>query len=40
MKVRAAEAIFIHAAKAIEIEGIEARLRALEESAATAMVKR
>ena len=30
VKVRAAEAIFNHAAKAIEIEDIDARLRALE----------
>ena len=34
VKVRAAEAIFNHAAKAIEIEDIEARVSALE--AATA----
>jgi hypothetical protein len=34
VKVRAAEAIFNHAAKAIEIEDIEARVAALEASAA------
>jgi transposase-like protein len=34
VKVRAAEAIFNHAAKAIEIEDIEARIAALESSAA------
>jgi hypothetical protein len=34
VKVRAAEAIFNHSAKAIEIEDIEARVRALEEAAA------
>jgi hypothetical protein len=34
VKVRAAEAIFNHAAKAIEIEDIDARLAALEASAA------
>jgi hypothetical protein len=33
VKVRAAEAIFNHAAKAIEIEDIEARVAALEEAA-------
>jgi transposase-like protein len=33
VKVRAAEAIFNHAAKAIEIEDIEARVGALEEAA-------
>jgi len=33
VKVRAAEAIFSHAAKAIEIEDIEARLAELERSA-------
>ena len=32
VKVRAAEAIFTHAAKAIEIEDVEARLSALEAS--------
>jgi hypothetical protein len=32
VKVRAAEAIFNHAAKAIEIEDIDARVRALEEA--------
>jgi hypothetical protein len=35
VKVRAAEAIFNHAAKAIEIEDIAARLAALEQSIAT-----
>ena len=35
VKVRAAEAIFNHAAKAIEIEDIEARVAALEASVAT-----
>jgi hypothetical protein len=35
VKVRAAEAIFSHAAKAIEIEDIEARVSALEASVAT-----
>jgi hypothetical protein len=34
VKVRAAEAIFSHAAKAIEIEDIEARVSALEASVA------
>ena len=34
VKVRAAEAIFTHAAKAIEIEDVEARLSALEASVA------
>jgi hypothetical protein len=34
VKVRAAEAIFTHAAKAIEIEDVEARLSALEASIA------
>jgi hypothetical protein len=33
VKVRAAEAIFNHAAKAIEIEDIEARVAALERAA-------
>jgi hypothetical protein len=33
VKVRAAEAIFNHAAKAIEIEDIEARVAALEQAA-------
>jgi hypothetical protein len=33
VKVRAAEAIFNHAAKAIEIEDIDARLRELEVAA-------
>jgi hypothetical protein len=40
VKVRASEAIFNHAAKAIEIEDIEARVRALEEAAASAVNKR
>ena len=35
VKVRAAEAIFNHAAKAIEIEDIEARVSALEQAAET-----
>jgi hypothetical protein len=35
VKVRAAEAIFNHAAKAIEIEDIEARLSALEAASTT-----
>jgi hypothetical protein len=35
VKVRAAEAIFNHAAKAIEIEDIEARVAALEQVAAS-----
>ena len=34
VKVRAAEAIFNHAAKAIEIEDVEARVSALEASVA------
>jgi len=34
VKVRAAEAIFNHAAKGIEIEDIEARIAALEASVA------
>ena len=38
VKVRAAEAIFSHAAKAIEIEDIQARVAALE--AAAEAVKR
>jgi hypothetical protein len=33
VRVRAAEAIFNHAAKAIELEDIEARVTALEEAA-------
>lgn len=33
VKVRAAEAIFNHAAKAIEVEDIDARLRELEQAA-------
>lgn len=40
VKVRAAEAIFNHSSKAIEIEDIEVRIRALEEAAANAVVKR
>jgi len=35
VRVRAAEAIFHHAAKAIEIEDIESRVAALEQSAAS-----
>jgi hypothetical protein len=35
VKVRAAEAIFNHAAKAIEIEDIEARVAALEQAASS-----
>ncbi len=35
VKVRAAEAIFLHSAKAIEIEDIEARVAALEQAAET-----
>jgi hypothetical protein len=35
VRVRAAEAIFNHAAKAIEIEDIEARVAALEAAAAS-----
>ncbi len=35
VRVRAAEAIFNHAAKAIEIEDIEARVTALEQAAGT-----
>jgi hypothetical protein len=35
VKVRAAEAIFNHAAKAIEIEDIDARVTALEQAAET-----
>jgi hypothetical protein len=35
VRVRAAEAIFNHAAKAIEIEDIEARVTALEAATAT-----
>jgi hypothetical protein len=34
VKIRAAEAIFNHAAKAIEIEDIDARVTALEAAAA------
>ena len=40
VKVRAAEAIFNHAAKAIEIEDIDARVAALEEAALQANQKR
>ena len=36
VRVRAAEAIFNHAAKAIEIEDIEARVAALEDAAGKA----
>ena len=38
VRVRAAEAIFNHSAKAIEIEDIEARVTALEAAAATSEV--
>ena len=40
VKVRAAEAIFNHAVKAIEIEDIEARVKVLEESALNAVARR
>jgi hypothetical protein len=40
VKVRAAEAIFNHAAKAIEIEDIEARVAALEQTAANGTSRR
>ncbi len=40
VKVRAAEAIFSHAAKAIEIEDIEARVTELEQAAETSNVGR
>ena len=40
VKVRAAEAIFSHAAKAIEIEDIEARVAQLERAAETSNVGR
>jgi hypothetical protein len=40
VKVRAAEAIFNHAAKAIEIEDIEARVAALEQAAASGKPQR
>ncbi|MGD1074386.1 MAG: hypothetical protein ABSB15_30135 [Bryobacteraceae bacterium] len=40
VKVRAAEAIFNHAAKAIEIEDIDARVTALERAAETAKPSR
>ena len=39
-RLRAADSVLAHAAKAIEIEDIEARVRALEEAAANAVVKR
>jgi len=38
--VRAAKAIFNHAAKAIEIEDIEARVAALEAAAVNAVIRR
>jgi hypothetical protein len=37
---RAADAIFNHAAKAIEIEDVEARVAALEQAAATGAPRR
>jgi hypothetical protein len=40
VKVRAAEAIFNHAAKAIEIEDIEARVAALEQAASSGTLRR
>jgi hypothetical protein len=40
VKVRAAEAIFNHAAKAIEIEDIEARVTALEQTTANGTPRR
>jgi hypothetical protein len=40
VRVRAAEAIFTHAAKSIEIEDIEARVAALETAAASGARKR
>ncbi len=40
VKVRAAEAIFNHAARTIEIEDIEARVAALEQAAASGIPKR
>jgi hypothetical protein len=40
VKVRAAEAIFNHAAKSIEIEDIEARLAALEQAGANGTPRR
>ena len=40
VKVRAAEAIFNHAAKAIEIEDIDARVTALEAAAANGEQRR
>jgi hypothetical protein len=39
-KVRAAECVLTHAAKAIEIEDVEARVEALEEAAANAAARR
>ena len=39
-RLRAADSVLAHAAKAIEIEDIEARVRALEEAAASAVNKR
>ena len=40
VRVRAADSIFNHAAKAIEIEDIEARVTALEEAAASGTPRR
>jgi hypothetical protein len=40
VRVRAADSIFNHAAKAIEIEDIEARVAALEQAAATGAPRR
>jgi hypothetical protein len=40
VKVRAAEAIFNHASKAIEIEDLEVRLAALEAAAASGQQRR
>ena len=40
VRVRAADSIFNHAAKAIEIEEIEARLTALEQAAASGAARR
>jgi hypothetical protein len=39
VRVRAADSIFNHAAKAIEIEDIEARVAALEQAAAASSRK-
>jgi hypothetical protein len=39
-KVRAAECVLTHAAKAIEIEDVEARVEALEQAAANAAARR